>query len=148
MTEEHDDVLIMNEQPENDQLDYEFRVILIQQKFNQVNSDLKVEESQMSERILSGIDSFTLINEFFDKFDEKIAYPNEGHIKYDLGSDGVIVIVVETTELRDSVLKFVDEYLVEFKKLHGEETSDNNQEEEKADAEEDKGGIKKKQRKQ
>ncbi|KAG7856131.1 hypothetical protein KL919_004524 [Ogataea angusta] len=54
----------------------------------------------MQEYVLAGIDSMEKMNEWFDRFDEQVAYPNEGNIKYDVGSDGVVVVIVKTQEVR------------------------------------------------
>ncbi|KAK6464423.1 hypothetical protein DFJ63DRAFT_71653 [Scheffersomyces coipomensis] len=65
---------------------------------------------EMEERLLDNVQSFKAMNEFFDDFDDKIAYPNEGHIKYEVGSDGLVVIVVDNIELRNKVLSFMDKF--------------------------------------
>ncbi|KAG7890376.1 hypothetical protein KL908_004213 [Ogataea polymorpha] len=54
----------------------------------------------MQEYVLKGIDTMEKMNEWFDRFDEQVAYPNEGNIKYDVGSDGVVVVIVKTHEVR------------------------------------------------
>lgn len=112
-------------QPEEDDLGYEFRVMLVTHKFSDVsettekngetndaenNGTTSVNAEDLEEVILSGVTSFSQMNEFLDEFDSKISYPNEGFIKYDVGSDGVIVMVVDNTEIKNSALKFVAEY--------------------------------------
>ncbi|ODV81257.1 DUF1892-domain-containing protein, partial [Suhomyces tanzawaensis NRRL Y-17324] len=67
-------------------------------------------DGDMEERLLDSIQSFDDMNQFFDNFDEKIAIPNEGHIKYEVGSDGLVVIVVDNLELRNKALEFMDDY--------------------------------------
>lgn len=69
-------------------------------------------EGDMEEALLDSIQSFDDMNEFFDKFDETIAIPNEEHIKYEVGSDGLVVIVVDSLSLRDKALKFMEDYIV------------------------------------
>lgn len=88
---------------EGDELDNPLRAIIV------VNSP-DVPEGDMEERLLDNIQSFEDMNTFFDNFDETIAIPNEGHIKYEVGSDGLVVIVVDNLELRDKALKFMDDY--------------------------------------
>lgn len=84
---------INDEQPTDDVLDYDFRVIVLEQPMDNT-AEISIEQSEMEEILLDGIDTFTGINKFFDTFDKDIAYPNEKMIKYDVGSDGFIVIVV------------------------------------------------------
>ncbi|KAK6456421.1 uncharacterized protein RJT20DRAFT_44481 [Scheffersomyces xylosifermentans] len=91
------------EQP-NEDLDNPLRVIIV------VNSPSHP-EGEMEERLLDTIQSINDVNTFFDTFDEKVAIPNEGHIKYEVGSDGLVVIVVDTMELRDEALGFIDEHV-------------------------------------
>lgn len=88
---------------EGDELDNPLRAIIV------VNAP-EAPEGEMEERLLDNIQSFEDMNTFFDNFDETIAIPNDGHIKYEVGSDGLVVIVVDNLELRDKALKFMDEY--------------------------------------
>lgn len=89
---------------EGDELDNPLRAIIV------VNSP-DVPEGDMEERLLDSIQSMEDMNSFFDKFDETIAIPNEGHIKYEVGSDGMVVIVVDNLELRNKALIFIDDYV-------------------------------------
>lgn len=73
-----------------------------------------VPEGDMEERMLDTIQTFDEVDKFFDAFDEKISYPNEGHIKYEVGSDGLVVFVVDSLKLRDEVLAFIDGYVGDF----------------------------------
>lgn len=100
--------LYINEQQPED-APYDFRVLVLEQP--EEGTPIAVESSDIKEKLLEGIDSFTGINEFFDAFDQQVAYPNEGRLKYDVGSDGFIVIVVDGAELRQKVTEFIDEYL-------------------------------------
>ncbi|KAG2732631.1 hypothetical protein G9P44_005048 [Scheffersomyces stipitis] len=93
------------EHPDED-LDNPLRIIIV------VNSP-EHPEGEMEERLLDSIQSMEDVNTFFDTFDEKVAIPNEGHIKYEVGSDGLVVIVVDTLQLRNDVLKFLDEHVAE-----------------------------------
>lgn len=40
-------------------------------------------------------DELDILNKWFDKFDEEICIPNEGHIKYEITSDGLIVLILD-----------------------------------------------------
>lgn len=96
-----------NERPEND-----FRVLVLVHKTDGSDQqDITVDQSEAKGKLLRGIHTFDGINIFFDSFDEHIAYPNEGSIKYDVGSDGFIVVIVDTQDLRKKVLDFIDDYL-------------------------------------
>ncbi|CAH6720694.1 uncharacterized protein CLIB1444_04S05820 [[Candida] jaroonii] len=64
----------------------------------------------LTERLMDYVQTMEEVDEFFNEFDDKIAYPNEGHIKYEVGSDGLVVILVDTADLRDKVVKFIDEF--------------------------------------
>lgn len=68
----------------------------------------------MDERLLDTIQSFDDMNDFFDEFDESIAVPNEGSIKYEVGSDGLVVIVLDSVDLKDKVLAWIDDYIIRF----------------------------------
>ena len=56
------------------------------------------------------VDELDALNSWFDKFDEEICIPNEGHIKYEITSDGLIVLILdkELEDVIDKVRKFVD----------------------------------------
>ena len=82
-------------------------------------------EGDMEEALLDGVQSFDDMNEFFDKFDETIAIPNEEHIKYEVGSDGLVVIVVDSLSLRDKALKFMEDYSIKIEGKNQEEAEDN-----------------------
>lgn len=89
--------------PDQEELDHPLRVIIV------INSPSHP-DGEMEERNMDTIQSFTAMNDFFDAFDDKIAIPNEGHIKYEVGSDGLVVIIVDSLTLRDSALSFIDDY--------------------------------------
>lgn len=57
------------------------------------------------------VDEIDALNEWFDKFDEKICIPNEGHIKYEITSDGMMVLLLdkELEHLVQDVKAFVEE---------------------------------------
>ncbi|CUM45229.1 uncharacterized protein AC631_05162 [Debaryomyces fabryi] len=90
---------------EQGELDNPLRAIIV---VNSADSP----EGDMEEALLDSVQSFDDMNEFFDKFDEKIAIPNEDHIKYEVGSDGLVVIVVDSVSLRDKALKFMEDYSI------------------------------------
>lgn len=56
------------------------------------------------------VDELDPLNSWFDKFDEEICIPNEGHIKYEITSDGLIVLILdkELEDVIDKVRQFVD----------------------------------------
>ncbi|CAD1808380.1 hypothetical protein FOB58_000930 [Candida parapsilosis] len=108
--------------PQSDEeLDYPLRIVL-------VTDEPKSKESEMEEILVDTISSFKLMHAFFDAFDEAVAIPNEGHIKYEVGSDGLVVIIVDDTKLKDSVVKFVEEYDSKLKEK--EEKEERREEEE------------------
>lgn len=92
---------------EHEDLDNPLRAIVV------VNTP-DVPEGEMEERMLDNIQTFDEVEKFFDTFDEKVAYPNEGHLKYEVGSDGLVIFVVDSTKLKDEVLSFLDKFVTEF----------------------------------
>ncbi|RLV91033.1 Glucose-6-phosphate isomerase [Spathaspora sp. JA1] len=89
------------QEPEN--LDNPLRILIV------INSPSHP-EGEMEDRLLDTIQSMDQVNDFFDDFDDKICIPHEGHIKYEVGSDGLVVVVVDSEELLRDALKFIDEY--------------------------------------
>lgn len=87
-------------------LDNPLRIILVIDHPNPKDKEL----NEMEERLIDSIQSFKQMDFFFDEFDTKIAMPNESHIKYEVGSDGLVVIIVDNLKLRDEVLTFIDGY--------------------------------------
>ena len=85
------------------ELDNPLRAIIVFQKEGETSGD-------MEERLLDSVQSFEAMNSFFDQFDETIAIPNEDHIKYEVGSDGLVVVIVDSQQLLDKTLKFFDSY--------------------------------------
>lgn len=90
--------------PEQDELENDFRITLVVQS-------KEIPDGELHERFLSNISTFTGMNQFFDIFDEKVAYPNEGQLKYELGSDGLVVMLVTNRDIRDQCLDFIDKYI-------------------------------------
>lgn len=102
MTEEID--IPSHEERHGDGLDNPLRAIIV------VNTP-DVPDGDMQERMLDSIQTFEEVEAFFDKFDADVAYPNEDHIKYEVGSDGLVVFVVDLMPLKDEVLKFIDRFV-------------------------------------
>lgn len=88
---------------EADGLDNPLRAIVV------VNSP-EVPEGEMQERMLDTIQAFDEVEQFFDKFDQEVAIPNEYHLKYEVGSDGLVVFVVDSLDLQAQVLKYIDDF--------------------------------------
>lgn len=107
----------------DEELDYPLRIVL-------VTDDPKSKESEMEEILLDRITSFRVMNVFFDAFDDAVSVPNEGHIKYEVGSDGLVVIIVDSTKLKDDAVKFIDDYAKELEQ-EKEEKEEVEEEEEK-----------------
>lgn len=91
---------------EDDGLENPMRAIVV------VNSP-DVPEGEMEERMLDCVQTFDEVDLFFDKFDEDVALPNESHIKYEVGLDGLVVIIVDSKRLKETVLKFIDDFAAE-----------------------------------
>lgn len=93
----------------------EFRVLVIAN--SSVSADengetkVSIEQSDMEEIMLRQVRTLDNVNEFFDDFDAKIAQPNDGHLKYEVGSDGLCVVLVDTVELKNQVVKFINDYI-------------------------------------
>lgn len=94
---------IPDHEKHGDGLDNPLRAIVV------VNSP-ESPEGEMEERMLDAIQAFDEVEAFFDKFDETVAIPNEEHIKYEVGSDGLVIFVVDSMDLQAKVLKFIDDF--------------------------------------
>ncbi|CUM65388.1 uncharacterized protein PRCAT00003024001 [Priceomyces carsonii] len=103
---------------ENSDLDNPMRVVIV------INSTSHP-DGEYEEKLVDSIQSFEQMNNFFDSFDESVALPNEGHIKYEVGSDGLVVIVVDSLELKHKALEFIDTYITEDAKDSDEQVSKN-----------------------
>ncbi|CAH00239.1 uncharacterized protein KLLA0_D01661g [Kluyveromyces lactis] len=68
------------------------------------------------------VDEMDLLNSWFDKFDEKICIPNEGHIKYEISSDGLIVLILDKSieHIVQEVTSFVEQNVPESEKEQDE----------------------------
>ncbi|CCE81771.1 Piso0_002443 [Millerozyma farinosa CBS 7064] len=69
------------------------------------------DEGEMEEAMLDSVQTFDEVDAFFDKFDQEIAMPNQDKIKYEVGSDGLVVIIAETVEVKNSILEFIEKYV-------------------------------------
>lgn len=126
MSDEFD---IVYKTDQSDDLDNPLRAVIV------VNTK-DAPEGDMEERMLDGVQTFDEVNAFFDLFDEKIAYPNEAHIKYEVGSDGLVVFIVDSLEVKAKVIKFLDAYVTDSQTKDANASGD----EEAGEA----GGLKKK----
>ncbi|KAH3663363.1 hypothetical protein OGAPHI_005353 [Ogataea philodendri] len=88
-------------------LGFDYKVLLLTQD-GEANADGSTNASEFEEHVLAGVDSIDKVNEWFDSFDEKVAYPNEGNLQYEVGSDGLIVVIVKTHEAKTQVLEFLN----------------------------------------
>lgn len=102
---------------EYNELDNPLRAVIV------INSP-DVPEGEMDERLLDEIQTFDEVNSFFDTFDEQIALKNEDHIKYEVGSDGLVVIIVDSKDLMTKVLTFIDDYLSSLADKTEDDTED------------------------
>ncbi|KAH3903632.1 uncharacterized protein SCDLUD_001277 [Saccharomycodes ludwigii] len=59
------------------------------------------------EFLLIGEDHMDELNKWFDKFDAEICIPNEKYIKYEITSDGLIVVLVKNEDLVNDIECFV-----------------------------------------
>lgn len=57
------------------------------------------------------VEEMDLLNSWFDRFDEQICIPNEGCVKYEISSDGLIVLILDKSveHLVDAVKNFVED---------------------------------------
>lgn len=68
------------------------------------------------------VEEMDMLNSWFDKFDDKICIPNEGHIKYEITSDGLIVLILDKSveHLVSQVKDFVENNTPEEDELSNE----------------------------
>ena len=64
--------------------------------------------NEISVPVCVGEEYIEELNSWFDKFDEKICIPNEGFIKYEITSDGLIVLLID--ESRASLVEEVTQF--------------------------------------
>ena len=115
--------------------DNEFRILVLANTSikdgEDGNPSVNVEESDMEEILVRQVRTMNNVNEFFDSFDATIAEPNEGHLKYEVGSDGLCVVLVDSVNLKDKVVNFVNKYIDEHKEEIVDEGKENEDESER-----------------
>lgn len=117
--------------------DNEFRILILANSSVSGNEEgstkVSVEESDMEEILVRAVRTLNDVNEFFDNFDAKIAEPNDGHLKYEVGSDGLCVVLVDTIELKNKVVEFVNQFMdshpIDDEKESSNKNSSNNEDE-------------------
>ncbi|SCV01033.1 LAME_0G13608g1_1 [Lachancea meyersii CBS 8951] len=67
------------------------------------------------------IEDMDKLNKWFDKFDAEICIPNEGFIKYEISSDGLVVLLLDRT--REKVASQVRAF-VQGTKIEGSDDED------------------------
>jgi hypothetical protein len=101
--------------PNDSVFDNEFRILVLANSSitsaDDGNTQVSVEQSDMEEILVRQVRTLDDVNEFFDEFDKLIAEPNEGHLKYEVGSDGLCVVLVDTVELKGKVVEFVQKFI-------------------------------------
>lgn len=123
------------------QPDFRFLVITTQQSQDGADAEseepVQVTTENIDEFILQGLHSIDAVNDLFDAFDSEIAYPNEGHIKYEVGSDGLCVIIVDNEPLKKLVVDFVLKYGATVSSSLGQGQEDGEDQEQDDDEEEE-----------
>jgi hypothetical protein len=122
----------INEEPESELVfDNEFRILVLANSSISPNAEddtsVSVEQSDMEELLVRPVRTMEDVNEFFDAFDSTIAEPNEGHIKYEVGSDGLCVVLVDDVKLKDAVVTFVQKFIDAHPEKAEEETEMDNE---------------------
>lgn len=122
----------INEEPESELVfDNEFRILVLANSSISPNAEddtsVSVEQSDMEELLVRPVRTMEDVNEFFDAFDSTIAEPNEGHIKYEVGSDGLCVVLVDDVKLKDAVVTFVQKFIDAHPEKADEETEMDNE---------------------
>ena len=122
----------INEEPESELVfDNEFRILVLANSSVSPNAEddtsVSVEQSDMEELLVHPVRTMEDVNEFFDAFDSTIAEPNEGHIKYEVGSDGLCVVLVDDVKLKDAVVTFVQKFIDAHPEKAEEETEMDNE---------------------
>ena len=124
---------------EDSVFDNEFRILILANttinKDQNGNNRVNVEESDMEEILIRQVRTLDDVNEFFDAFDSEIAQPNEGHLKYEVGSDGLCVVLVDSVKIKDDAVTFINRFI---KRYQGSDDENNiNHKEEEKEEEED-----------
>lgn len=99
--------------------DNEFRILVLANSSmstgDEGGASISVEQSDMEEILVRAVRTLDDVNEFFDDFDANIAEPNDGHLKYEVGSDGLCVVLVDTVDLKNKVVEFVNKFMESHK---------------------------------
>ena len=123
--------------PDDAVFDNEFRMLVLANSNMAASAEaedgaaatsVSVEESDMEELLIRQVRTLDDVNEFFDDFDSVVAVPNEGHLKYEVGSDGLCVVLVDSVELKEKIVAFVREYM----QKHGDAEPESSAEDEDA----------------
>lgn len=139
---DEEDVEFDQNQQNSEQKQPDFRFLIITTSPSNSSSDADTDEpiqvttENVDEFILSSLESIDAVNDLFDAFDSKIAYPNEGHIKYEVGSDGLCVIIVDSDSLKAKVVDFVQSQGAISNDNLGNDGNDDIKEEEEEEEEE------------
>lgn len=88
---------------EEDQMDHALLVVVVVEKDDE-------SETTLAEYEVAAVTTFGEMNSWFDQFDETVAEPNVGHLKYDVQSDGMVVVVVDTIKLMNTVGVFIEHH--------------------------------------
>ncbi|CEP65021.1 uncharacterized protein LALA0_S17e00386g [Lachancea lanzarotensis] len=72
------------------------------------------------------IEEMDKLNEWFDKFDAEICIPNEGFIKYEISSDGLVMLLLDKS--REAVANQVRAF-VQRTKAEGPDNEDEDEDE-------------------
>ncbi|GMM32095.1 hypothetical protein DAMA08_048400 [Martiniozyma asiatica (nom. inval.)] len=118
------------EQKQNEPPAPDFRFLVITTSTE--GNDVEVTTDNVDEFLMDSLDSMDAINNFFDSFDSKIAYPNEGHIKYEVGSDGLCVVIVDSDLVKKAVTEFIESFGAQRQDL-GASGKQEEEEEDKSD---------------
>ncbi|CAI8495462.1 unnamed protein product [Pichia kudriavzevii] len=125
---------------EDSVFDNEFRILILANttinKDQNGNNRVNVEESDMEEILIRQVRTLDDVNEFFDAFDSEIAQPNEGHLKYEVGSDGLCVVLVDSVKIKDDAVTFINRFIKRYQGSD-DENNINHKEEEKEEEEEE-----------
>ncbi|SCU89891.1 LAFA_0E21682g1_1 [Lachancea sp. 'fantastica'] len=89
-------------------------VVEVDDKESQKDDAPKATHEFVDELILPfEIEDMDKLNEWFDKFDAEICIPNEGFIKYEISSDGLVVLLLDRS--REAVVEKVRAFVQRVK---------------------------------
>lgn len=123
---------------EDSVFDNEFRILILANttinKDQNGNNRVNVEESDMEEILIRQVRTLDDVNEFFDAFDSEIAQPNEGHLKYEVGSDGLCVVLVDSVKIKDDAVTFINRFIKRYQGSDDENNINHKEEEEEEES--------------